>query len=189
MKFVIATLLLGVLIGPGCTSNKERPRSVIDVCSSRMSGLPAACQVSPTHLLVAAEALENREIGVVLFYPGHGAKVLFTGQEAAEANDLASALLIDDSYKGDGGVRREILSEPGYYKVQGVFRRIEPLIIGEGVVPPAIVAGAFINFREVRRIRTLTSMERECRNERCTIEYMGGVEPMPRLAPHLVPEH
>lgn len=66
----------------GCQGGGPAPvNSVEDVCAYRMSG--GVCHVSPTQLLTAPEKLAGREVVVVLYYPGFGARVLFAARSSA----------------------------------------------------------------------------------------------------------
>lgn len=77
----------------GCQGGGPAPvYSAEDICAYRMSG--GVCHVSPTQLLTAPEKLAGREVVVVLYYPGFGARVLFASRDAAQSNDLSSGFVV-----------------------------------------------------------------------------------------------
>ncbi|HIE4563325.1 TPA: hypothetical protein ACXNIY_001387 [Stenotrophomonas maltophilia] len=83
MAFLLCILLIGCKDG----RDEKSAASPAGRCIQRMSG--GACVVSVIELLSAPDAFEGRTVSVGLFYPGHGAKVLFPNQDSAEINDLA----------------------------------------------------------------------------------------------------
>lgn len=141
-----------------------------------------ACHVSLVQLLQTPEAFEGRAVAVVIFYPGDGARSLFATRDAADANDLASALLIDSTQvEGDYPVKDELRSA-GFYRVHGTFKRSQPVVVGEGVVVPFVVGGRLSDLNGIEQLRTLTQMREHCAERpHCRMGYMGGILPMPRI--------
>lgn len=151
-----------------------------DICAYRMSG--GVCHVSPTQLLTAPEKLAGRDVVVVLYYPGFGARVLFASRDAAQSNDLSSGFVVpgDDPAGGQGA--QPTLDQPGYYRMLAHFERSKPVIVGEGVTPLAVVAGRFDRIAQARRISSLDEVVEECSAlENCSMGYSHGLLPMPRL--------
>lgn len=103
---------------------------VEDVCAYRMSG--GVCHVSPTQLLTAPEKLAGRDVVVVLYYPGFGARVLFASRDAAQSNDLSSGFVVPGEDRARGEGTQPTLDQPGYYRVLAHFERSKPVIVGEG---------------------------------------------------------
>ncbi len=165
----------------GCQGGGPAPvNSAEDICAYRMSG--GVCHVSPTQLLTAPEKLAGREVVVVLYYPGFGARVLFASRDAAQSNDLSSGFVVpgDDPAGGQGA--QPTLDQPGYYRVLAHFERSRPVIVGEGVTPLAVVAGRFDRIAQARRMSSLEEVVEECRAlENCSMGYAHGLLPMPRL--------
>lgn len=89
--WIMAVVLCGVLIACKGSSHDNVAAAPVDRCAHRMS--VGACVVSAVELFSAPDAFEGRSVSVVLFYPGHGAKVLFASRDSAEINDLASAIV------------------------------------------------------------------------------------------------
>ncbi|MET0131735.1 MAG: hypothetical protein ABW207_13810 [Stenotrophomonas chelatiphaga] len=175
-------LLLVVWIA-GCTEQESAPKAVAkDICAGRMAAASWPCHVSPTLLLTDDGSLEQRDIAVTLYYPGFGSNVFYAGREAAEAQDLASGFLVEwpqvdaKLRDADGTVR------PGYYLLHARFSRIPPFEIGEGVVPPVVLAGSLQRVTQLTPVRTISEIRESCsKTPGCTMEYGEGVYPLPRL--------
>ena len=182
MRAVLSMLAAAALISTmGCGGrNGSMANPVSNPCEYRMAA--GACHVSLVQLLQTPEAFEGRAVAVVIFYPGDGARSLFATRDAADANDLASALLIDNTQvEGDYPVKDE-LREAGFYRVHGTFKRSQPVVVGEGVVVPFVVGGRLSDLNGIEQLRTLTQMREHCAERpHCRMEYMGGILPMPRI--------
>lgn len=182
MKAGWSWLLLVVWLA-GCTDRKPAPKAVArDICAGRTAAASWPCHVSPTLLLTDDGSLEQRDIAVTLYYPGFGSNIFYAGREAAEAQDLASGFLVEwpqvdaKLRDTDGNVR------PGYYRLHARFSRIPPLAIGEGVVPPVVVAGRLQAVTQLTAVRTISEIRESCsKTPGCTMEYGEGVYPLPRL--------
>lgn len=175
--WIMAVVLCGVLIACKGSSHHNVAAAPVDRCAHRMS--VGACVVSAVELFSAPDAFEGRSVSVVLFYPGHGAKVLFASHDSAEINDLASAIVF--SRVAD---EQEPLFEAGYYRVEAIFQRSPKIVVGDGVVPEHVVAGRFADLENVERLRTLTGMREFCAEYKdCSISYSDGVLPIPRTGP------
>lgn len=173
----MAVLLCGVLIACKGSRHDNVAAGAVDRCAHRMS--VGACVVSAVELFSAPDAFEGRSVSVVLFYPGHGARVLFASHDSAEINDLASAIVF--SRVAD---EQEPLLEAGYYRVEAIFQRSPKIAVGDGVVPEHVVAGRFADLENVERLRTLTGMREFCATYKdCSISYSDGVLPIPRIGP------
>ncbi|QHB72623.1 hypothetical protein [Stenotrophomonas sp. 364] len=150
------------------------------ICAYRMSG--GVCYVSPTQLLTAPEKLAGRDVVVVLYYPGFGARVLFASRDAAQSNDLSSGFVVPDDDPAGGQGAQPTLDQPGYYRVLARFERSEPMIVGEGVTPLAVVAGRFDRIAQAQRMSSLDEIVEECNAlGNCSMGYSHGLLPMPRL--------
>ncbi|MBJ7515006.1 MAG: hypothetical protein JHC82_01745 [Stenotrophomonas sp.] len=182
MKAGWSWLLLVVWLA-GCRDREPAPKAVArDICAGRTTVASSSCHVSPTLLLMDDGQLEQRDIAVTLYYPGFGSNIFYAGREAAEAQDLASGFLVEwpqvdaKLRDADGNVR------PGYYRLHARFSRIPPLAIGEGVVPPVVVAGRLQAVAQLTAVRTISEIRESCsKTPGCTMEYGEGVYPLPRL--------
>ncbi|MCF7752680.1 hypothetical protein KQ945_18115 [Bacillus subtilis subsp. subtilis] len=154
--------------------------SAEDICAYRISG--GVRHVSPTQLLTAPERMAGRDVVVILYYPGFGARVLFASRDAAQSNDLSSGFVVPSDYRVGGEGGKSTMDQPGYYRVLAQFERSEPVVFGEGIAPLEVVAGRFDRIAQARRISSLDEVVEECSAlKNCSMGYSHGLLPMPRL--------
>lgn len=164
-----------------CSRAADSSSPPASICAERMGGDRHACLVTPVHLLLMGEALDGRDVEVILYYPGHGAGLLFAGRDAADANDLTAAILLPEQPADGAAPLRAAQAVAGYYRITGTFQHALSFVPGEGVVPAAVVAGRFSVIRNVVAVRTLSSMLEECLHEACEVRYQSGVTPLPSV--------
>lgn len=168
-------LTMGCNGGDGVTANR-----IPNPCEYRMAA--GVCQVSSAQLLQAPETFEGRAVAVVIFYPGDGSRAVFATRDAAEVNDLASALVVDGTHVEGDYPQQDELRKAGFYRIQGTFQRSPPIVVGEGVVAPFVVGGRLSDLSGIEQLRTLTQMHEGCAERPdCTMEYMDGILPIPRV--------
>lgn len=184
MKFKYIVLLF-VCSFVGCGNTGSSPEvNASDPCAYRITGAPLSCEVSPTHLLVVGESMEGRDIAVVLYYPGFGSDLLFASREAAETHDLASGFVVEWPVLDAKLLDENRSLRPGYYRIRARFQRVSPLVVGEDVVMPVVVAGRLAGITELTRVRTVAEIRESCaKTPNCTMDYLHGIFPIPKLDP------
>jgi len=182
MKALITSLLIVLLVGCEGTAPPARPGAVDGPCSYRSTGRPPVCAVSPAQLIVDGASLEARDIVLVLYYPGFGADVMFASREASDSQDLASAFVIEWPEAPSSFLPGKQEIAPGYYRLYGRFKRMQPLMVGEGMALPVVVAGGLYDLVQVQPVKTLAEIQRNCEKlPNCTMQYEHGVLPLPKL--------
>ena len=175
-------LLLGCILLQGCGGGATQQAVAYDVCAQRMPD--AACEVSAIELLAAPRDFEGRSVSVVLFYPGYDALVVFAHRDAAEVNDLASAIVVQGRTAAGDHAQQDALDEAGYYRIRATFQRSPPIPVGDGIVVPQVVGGKFTDLERIEKLQTLTRMRAFCSGRPdCTVAYSEGILPIPLVGP------
>lgn len=173
-----------VLALAACTAKERHPhRNLAGPCVTEVDGASASCSVSAMHLVVTGADWEGKVVLVSLYYPGYDSSLMFASQEAADIHDVSAAFVFDRSAKitSKGSMSGSSLS-PGYYRVRARFHQIEPLIVGEGVVVPLVVAGSLVDITSLERIRTVNETRANCAKlPGCKMNYLHGFYPIPTL--------